>query len=352
MTADSFLSEIQQQPRVIATLTRSFEGNLTTALSDVRRLLTEQRIRDVVITGMGGSLYSAYGATLELARTLRIPVSIWDTSELVQQIPEAIRPDTLLIVVSQSGESVEIVRLTEAIERPKYVIGVTNEGGNSLSRWADLSIATKAGAEATVSTKTYTGGMAALFLIGSILDGRYQAACREIAEIPHCIEQLLSWDSTVFEQLVEFLGHQGPISFIGRGASFSSAAMSTLLCQEAAKLNAVAFTGGQFRHGPIEIVRSGFRSVVFAGDERTAPLTLRLVEAIRRLGGSCVLVCAEQVEAAEDAQTRVVRLPKVASRLLPILEIIPLQLLMLPLAKARGFVPNEFLNARKVTTDE
>jgi glucosamine--fructose-6-phosphate aminotransferase (isomerizing) len=350
--AEGYIAEIAEQPGVIARLAAAFEADHAADLAGVPALLRSGAIDRIVLTGMGGSLHSLYPLLLELGRTCPVPASLWDCSELVQQGLDLITERTLLVAVSQSGESGELVRLCESSRRPRLAIAVTNAGGNTLAAWADIGVRTSAGPERTASTKTYTAGLAALTLLAATLLGRslgpqvaaLQAAAAAIAE------RLAAW-TAMADEIAAFLGAERPITFIGRGANLASAEMAALLTAEASKLPCLALSGGQFRHGPIELVREGFGCVLFASpDPQARELDRRIADTVLHLGGRVVWVSAQQV----PARTRefVVGLPPCDAGAVPILNIVPVQLLQVPLATARGFVPAQFLNASKVTTGQ
>lgn len=348
--SQAYLAEIAEQPGILDRLGRRFAGAWGGALTDVAAGLAQGRFDRVILTGMGGSLHGAYPAQLALSRALSVPVLLWETGELTQQAPGIVTPKTLLVAVSQSGESGEVRRLTEAGTRPGCVIAVTNGAENTLAGWADIAIATEAGPERTASTKTYTAGLAALHLAIAHMTGRGAAAADEVVSVAATVSGLLGRLPRLAEDAATHLGHDAPLTVIGRGDGYASAAMAALLIEEAAKLPCEALTGGQFRHGPLELVRAGFRAIVFPGEGPARTLTEALVDRIAELGGKAVTIGTAAGAASEAV--RPLDLPTAPAGLLPILEILPVQYLVIPLAIARGFEPAAFVNAQKITTGE
>ncbi|MES2434888.1 MAG: SIS domain-containing protein [Pseudomonadota bacterium] len=350
--AKNFLADIREQPDAI----RRAWGGVTpphlAQIATLRAALADGRIRHVILTGMGGSYFSAYGSWQRLAARLPVPVSLWDSSELIQQAPELIRGDTLVIAISQSGESVELQRLTQIAARPYFTLTITNGAANTLAGWADCAIATEAGKEDAVSTKTYIAGFVALLAVEQALLGTNDLTKDSIESLAAtATSQLDGFDSRAHAAL-DFLGSQSPLNYIGRGASFSSAAMAALMTVEATKLDSTALTGGQFRHGPLELVREGFRAILFLGSGVERELNEITALDIARFGGRCLVIAANPPASLQREGIEVLELPDVAPALLPVLEIIPLQFLMVPLAVARGFTPAVFLNGSKVTLVE
>jgi glucosamine--fructose-6-phosphate aminotransferase (isomerizing) len=350
--SQSYLDEIGEQPAAIRRLANLLSDELIAGIGDIRQAINSGRIRHVILTGMGGSLHSAYGTWLRLSQSLPVPVSLWDTSELIQQAPGLLRAGTMIVAISQSGESVELVRMAEMDKASDIRISVTNTRENSLSRWAKLKLATEVGPEQTVSTKTYTAGMVALYMFERILLGQRNGLEADITGLADAIEAALPNLQAEVADTLDFIGHETPIAFIGRGASYASAAMAALVTAEAAKAHTMALTGGQFRHGPLELVRENFRAVMFMGDDGTGELNRKTAADIARFGGRCLIIEPENAHTIEAANIRTLKLPRVAPDLLPALEIIPIQLLMVPMAIARGFEPAKFLNGSKVTVIE
>jgi glucosamine--fructose-6-phosphate aminotransferase (isomerizing) len=352
--SQSYLAEIAEQPAAIRKLASLLTPRLAAEVQAIRGAIGRGEIGHVLITGMGGSLFSAYGTWLRLSEGLSVPVSLWDTSELIQQAPGVLRKGTLIIAVSQSGESVELRRMTEIEGGAAARVAVTNTPDNTLSRWASLALATEAGPEQTVSTKTYTAGLAALYLFEQLLLGRdSEALAGEIEALADAAGNVLADLPARLDAMLAFLGHERPLTFIGRGGSYGSAMMAALVTAEAAKAPTQALSGGQFRHGPLELVREGFRSVFFMGGEAaTRDLNMRTVADIHRFGGASLTIAPEgAADGAADAGM-LLTLPAVAEGLLPVLEILPIQLLMVPMAIARGYEPAKFLNGSKVTVIE
>ncbi len=348
--SQAYLGEIAEQPGILDRLAARFAAEYGARLADVGAGLAQGRFDRVIVTGMGGSLHGAYPAFLDLSRRLPLPILHWDASELSQQAAEVVTPKSLVIAISQSGKSGEIKRLTEVAARPALSLAITNGRDNTLARWADIGIATEAGPELTASTKTYTAGLAALYLAVAHLFGEGRQAVDDVAKVAAESEQLLAGMAAQTAKAAAFLEHTEPLVFIGRGASFGSAAMAALLTEEAAKLTCQALTGGQFRHGPLELVREGFRAVVYLGAGSARGLTEQIAEQIANLGGRCLTIGTGT--GPTGAGLLHINLPDTPESLLPLPEILPIQHLVIPLAIARGFEPAAFLNARKITTGE
>lgn len=351
--SQSYLDEISEQPDAIRRLVMLVSPTLIEQVASVRGKIARGEIRHIVLTGMGGSLFSAYGAWLRLSERLSVPVTLWDTSELIQQASSILREGTLVVAISQSGESVELRRMTEIDAGASIRVAITNSADNTLARWATIKLATDVGPEQTVSTKTYTAGLVALYVFEKLLVDDAETLIRDITAVGDAAEQLLSALPAQLQGMLDYLGHDEPLTFVGRGASYASAMMAALVTAEAAKAPTQALSGGQFRHGPLELVRDGFRSLMFLGGEgATVELNLRTAEDIHRLGGRCMIICPQNKTGIITSNQPTIALPETTEGLRPVLEILPIQLLMVPMAEARGFEPAKFLNGSKITVVE
>lgn len=351
--SQSYLAEIGEQPAAIRKLGRLITPGLVAEVQAIRNAIDNGDVRHVILTGMGGSLFSAYGTWLRLSQSLPVPVSLWDTSELIQQAPAPLRRGTMVIAISQSGESVELRRMTELDAGVSVKVAITNTPDNTMARWASLALATEVGPEQTVSTKTYTAGLVALHILERLMIGREDTLAGEIATLADAVDSLLASLPAKLDGMLAVLGHDAPLTFMGRGASYASAAMAALVTAEAAKAPTQALSGGQFRHGPLELVREGFRSLMFLGGPgATLDLNLKTVADISRFGGRCLVIAPDSSALSLADSSAMISLPVVADALLPVLEILPIQLLMVPMAIARGFEPAKFLNGSKITVIE
>jgi glucosamine--fructose-6-phosphate aminotransferase (isomerizing) len=355
-----YLEEILQQPEA---LHRAVDG-YPVGHPDLERLtgaVAGGTYHHIILTGMGISYYSCYPLWLSLSQQA-LPVTLWDAAELVHYAPRALTSKTLLIAVSQSGESAELKRIMDLPHRPGMVVGITNGRDNSLARWCDLALATQAGAETAVSTKTYVTGLAMLHLLSrQLLGGDPRTAQATLHRVADQVGDFLSgWESKV-EAATAFLGPHvrvppsggcDALAFLARGPSMASAMAGALMSEEASRILATAMSSAQFRHGPVEAVREGFRAVMFAGDGSASQLNYQMAAYIAACGGRTLVIAPQHK--GENMPPGVAHIPIARSEpeLLPILEIIPVQLLTITLARARGYEPAAFINCNKVTTEE
>jgi len=341
-----YIYDILSQP---AALRAALENYPAEKIEALRVRLQAGDFDRIVLTGMGSSLNAAYPAWLRLA-TLPIPVIFMNAAELLHYGQNLIGPRALLWVNSQSGHSVEVVRLLEAIKdrRPAFQISMSNFLDSPMSQGADLAVPIHAGAEATVSTKTYLNMLVILLLAAAQLTGDdWEALRASMRQAADAIENyLLDWQERAAE-LDTLLSEVDQLLILGRGASMAAVWNGSLINKEAAKCAFEGMNAADFRHGPLELASQRLTLLVFEGDARTARLNRDLaLEAARY--GSRVIWMASQPD--EELPTLV--LPSVDDNARPLVEILPLQVLTIAMARRALFEPGVFRHVGKVTTTE
>src|SRR6266699_2386339 len=157
------MEEVMQQPVALAGVRKFYNSPGAIPHNTLRKLVTRWP-PTVVFTGMGSSLFAAYPAQAYLT-SLGIRTLVWETAELLHHHLKALRPDTLLVAVSQSGETVEVIRLLDRLPKKLGVVGLANVEASTLVRRANLSLPILAGTQTTVSTNTYTCAVGALMYL-------------------------------------------------------------------------------------------------------------------------------------------------------------------------------------------
>lgn len=338
-----YLRDVLEQPQALErTLAKLEERRDLRALG---ALLGGGQFRRVVLTGMGASYHALHPLALSLAARGFTPVHL-ETSELIHHAPAMLDGGSLLVVVSQSGRSAEIVKLVEMAEGRATIVGVTNEAGSPLASKSAHVLLTQAGPEATVSCKTYVSALAALGWLSAHMTGSDVAQARASLQlVPAALTKLLS---SVKDQATKLAGELKEIEhvfLVGRGASIASAGTGGLIIKEAAKVHAEGLSAAAFRHGPLEMLGPKTFVLAYEGVAPTQPLITRLVEDIRKAGGRAALV-------GPGAPAGPFRLPAEPAIGRQIFEIVSAQLLSLALAAARGIEAGAFKHARKVTDSE
>jgi glucosamine--fructose-6-phosphate aminotransferase (isomerizing) len=261
-------------------------------------------------------------------------------------MPRYFSADSLIVAVSQSGASVEIVRLLEVNQGRAPIVGITNTPESPLGRKATLPVFTEAGEESTVSCKTYLATLMALGWLGDSLCGKDPAGLRSAwAGCSRVAGQYLeAWESHM-DELEPILRKAVHLYLTGRGPSLAAVGQGGLILKESTHHPAEGMSSAAFRHGPLEMVDSRTFVLVLSGEPKTSELNRNLAESIEEAGGRAGLV-------ATDSQLGVFRLPATPLEWLPVLEILPVEMLTLALAALDGREAGKFERATKVTTTE
>jgi glucosamine--fructose-6-phosphate aminotransferase (isomerizing) len=269
-----------------------------------------------------------------------------ETSELIHYYPHLFEPSTLVIAVSQSGKSVEMLRMLEITARKATVIAVTNHADSPLARAANMTVLTEAGDEHTVSCKTYVAAQMALSALGAALCGaNREARLDELQPAAAAVEDYLSrWQSHV-SQFAGLLSGSRDIFLVGRGPSLAAACTGALVIKESDHFHAEGMSSAAFRHGPFEMLEEGIFVGVFGGDEKTRKLNDGLLQNLARTSAKSVLFAA-------DAEIAACRVPGVPEAARSIVEILPIQMITLALAAMAGREAGKFDRATKVTAVE
>jgi glucosamine--fructose-6-phosphate aminotransferase (isomerizing) len=345
---DIFLEETLAQPGVLrAILARCREdGGL---LQPLRQTMAPQQ-RCVLWTGMGTSYFAAYPASIYLCQHGTPSIAI-ESAELVHYYSGLISERSLMVAISQSGETAEVRRLVDGVRGRTRIVGITNDPASHLARKADVVLPLGAGEERGPATKTYTAALAvSLLLAMDLTSTRSAPGVAQLSSAVDAMERFIErWKETI-EALLAFLRGANRLVLLGRGPSVASAMAGALILKEAAKLPAEGTTAGQFRHGPLEEVSADLGAVVFAMPGRTQDLNLRLAQDIARFGGQVVVVGSEDPSPGENMYS--LALPRLDEFCAPLAEIVPFQLLAWRMAAERGLTPGLFSHMGKVTLEE
>ncbi len=336
-----YLRDILDQPRAMSATLGQLE--ISGELHKLRDRLREGMFRHVVLTGMGASFHALWPLFLRLTGR-GFPALMLETSELVYYVPELLRPESLIVAVSQSGQSGELVRLLDANDQRAAIVGVTNTAKSALAQRSDAVMLTEAGPEFSVSCKTYITAMAELHLLGTLFCGedlqKMQAGLEQVA--PTLEQYLEGWKDRIFEMSAALEGIR-QIFLLGRGASLAAVGAGSLILKESVRFPSEGMSSAAFRHGPFEMLGPSTFAAVFAGAHKTKALQEKLLHDVRQAGGK-----AEWI--GEEAGPWMP--PQLGDDFRSIAEIIPIQMMTLALAARAGVEAGRFARVSKVTTVE
>ena len=310
----------------------------------VQRRVRARHWKRIVLTGMGSSYHTLQPLYWSLIAGGFNPVMM-ETSELIHYGMALCDEHTLIVAVSQSGASAETVRLLER-QRSSPILGVTNTADSPLARRADLVLLVQAGAEFSVSCKTYVGGMLCLqWLAAMFADADEAQTLQRLEPAAQLARQYLKdWRAHV-EALAGPLRGIRHLFLAGRGDSLAAVSTGALIIKESAHFHAEGMSSAALRHGPLEMLQADMLTVVFDGDERTRALNRQLAAELVGRGRHCLEIGGESAFAA-------LRLPECDALLRPIVEILPVQMMSLVLASLAGREAGRFEHTSKITDTE
>jgi glutamine---fructose-6-phosphate transaminase (isomerizing) len=337
----TYLSDLLDQPEALQSTLDCLKT--TPSLAHFSHQLRGGSFRRVLLTGMGSSLHGLYPLELRLIAAGH-PVYRLETSELIHHCPALLTPDSLIVAVSQSGQSAEVVQLLSNVENTGNIIGVTNTAGSVLAVKAGNLVLTDAGPEVSVSCKTYISGLAALTWLGDELVGE-QKLFSSLLNLPQLVaDYYRDWQQHV-SHLSQLLSDVNHLFILGRGPSLAAAYTGALVIKEAARYAAEGMSSAAFRHGPLELIAHDTFTLIYLGGGPTSNLNNRLAADIRALGGQSQL-------AGAGIGSPPFGLPNCPEAALPILEILPAQMISLALAEIMGIEAGHFMHTAKVTSTE
>lgn len=343
------LQDIVEQPAVLRSVLDQYTRRTSTLSSIAREWALRSMRSHVVITGMGSSFSASYPAATYL-NNRGVPTFLIDTSELLHyQLKLALKAG-LLVVVSQSGESVEIRRLLTVLPADAQVVGITNNRESELARRAQWVLELNAGDERTVPSKTHTATQLTLLLFAAYLGGDNRGLIMADAlRAIDAMERFMTMWQEPIERAVEQISDASSLTVIARGYGIAAALAGAATIEETARLQARAVGGGQFRHTSLETVRPDFHACLLVSPDGTRNLMLDMASELAGYGGNIVLV-GNDLPVQSSHVT--VELSRTSAPFMPLVQIVPLQLLAYTLAERRGLEPGRFDRLSKVIKTE
>jgi len=347
------LKEIYEQPRV---LRDAIHGNAK-VISDVAREIA--KYNKIFIVAMGTSYHAGLvGKYLFQRLTKKVPI-VEDASEFRYEFEDLVDEDSLVIAITQSGETADTLAAMKLAKRKgAKVLAIVNVVGSMATRIADLTLYTHAGPEIGVAaTKTYTTQLAVLTMLaielartlGTANEGYLTKLEESLRRVPDIVEEVLNLNEPLRE-LAENLKEKENFFYIGRGIGVPTALEGALKLKEISYIHAEGLSAGELKHGPLALIEDGVPVVAIAPSGKTFDKMLGNVEEAKARGAYIIaLGSSERLRMVSDA---LIEMPEVDEVLTPIPYIVPLQLLAYHLAVLRGNDPDKPRNLAKSVTVE
>jgi len=356
------IKEINEQPNGIKeTLNRRLDENGDIKLDDIKLTKAElDNINKVYIVACGTAYYAGLVGKHAIEKFANIPVETDIASEFRYR-DAFVDENTLLIVVSQSGETADtLAALKEAKSKGARILAITNVVGSSVSREADDVFYTWAGPEVAVaSTKAYTTQLVSLYMIaldfaikkGTITKEQYKDMISKLGETSDKVQDIID-NSDDIEKIAEEIKDSKDAFYLGRGLDYCLAMEGALKLKEISYIHAEAFPAGELKHGPIALIEEGTPVISIATQDRLFEKMVSNMKEVKARGAYVIALAKKGNKEVEKAADRVIYIPEVDDVLSSILTVVPLQILSYHVATKRGCDVDKPRNLAKSVTVE
>jgi glucosamine--fructose-6-phosphate aminotransferase (isomerizing) len=329
-------------------------------LEDILPPAQAQHIKKICLVGCGTSYHASLVSRFWIEEMAGLPCDVEIASEFRYRRSRR-DPDTLVIAVSQSGETADTLAAVEIARRKKAkVLSICNVVDSSIARKSDGVLYTHAGPEISVaSTKAFTTQLTALYLLAVALGRRRGTVNRaqaknylaDLLHLPHWIEEALKTESEI-ETLARALISASDFLYLGRGINYPIALEGALKLKEILYIHAEGYPAGEMKHGPIALIDEKMPVVVLMPRDRYFQKSLGNLKEVESRGGKVIIVTDEEKLPADIPSYGLLMVPKASHFLTPIVMSIPLQLLAYTIAVMRGTDVDQPRNLAKSVTVE
>ena len=364
------LKEIYEQPRSVRDTMLGRIGQETGRVFLDEMSITPAEFaafQNVRIIACGTSWHAALAGKFMIERLARLPVEVDYGSEYRYRDP-IIGPETLTVLISQSGETADtLAAQRESKAKGSKTLVICNVIGSMMTREASGTIMTHAGPEIGVaSTKAFTSQLTALFILamymgqqrGKLSDKESLKLMQEAAQLPGKLERILSNDD-IYPELVKKLHTAKDFLYLGRGIHFPMALEGALKLKEISYIHAEGYPAGEMKHGPNALIDETLPVVVVATydpDDEASKVryekTLSNIQEVKARSGVVIAIANKGDEVVAKMADHFLSIPTTHELLLPILEIVPMQLLAYHIAVRRGCDVDQPRNLAKSVTVE
>lgn len=356
------LKEIFEQPEVMRDVMRGrvrVEEGLV-HLGGIHDYLDRlKQAKRIVICACGTSWHAGLIGEYLIEEFARIPVEVDYASEFRYRNP-IVSSDDVVIVISQSGETADtLAALRLAKEKGAMVMGICNVVGSTIARETLCGMYTHAGPEVGVaSTKAFTAQVIVLFMLAiamskgrTISHEEIRLNLRELAEVPDKVARILEQNDAIKAMAVKLKDARNAL-YLGRGYNFPVALEGALKLKEISYIHAEGYPAAEMKHGPIALIDEDMPVIVIATRDNTYAKILSNIEEVRSRKGRVIAIASEGDREIERLTKDVIYIPQASAAVLPLLTVIPLQLLSYHVATLRGCNVDRPRNLAKSVTVE
>jgi len=357
------LKEINEQPKILESLINSRINRESGKIDFEEQNIPEEKlknIKNIFIVACGTAYHAGLVGKYVLESLCAIPTQI-DVSSEFRYRELLIGPDTLVMAISQSGETADtLAGVREAKKHGASVISICNVLGSTLTRESDGIIYTHAGPEIGVaSTKAYTAQLTALYLFAFYLAGirnilpsaKIRKYLDDLRKIPHQQELILKEQNNI-ARLARKHSHLGSFLYLGRNINYPSALEGALKLKEISYIPAEGYAAGEMKHGPIALIDEYRAVVCIAPASKVYEKMVSNIQEIRSRHGKIIAIASVGDKEITELTKEVIYIPKSEELFSPLLVAFPLQLIAYHIAVKRGCDVDQPRNLAKSVTVE
>lgn len=355
--------EIFEQPRA---LINTMEGRITdkavvTEAIGVNAVDILKKVEHVQIIACGTSYNSGMAARYWFESIAGVSCDVEIASEFRYR-DFVVRPNSLLVTLSQSGETADTLAALRLAKEKGYMSAMTicNVAGSSLVRESDFAFMTRAGTEIGVaSTKAFTTQLAAMLMMvvsiarlqDRMTEEREAEIVKSLHELPANIEKALAFDKEIEALATDFADKHHTL-FLGRGEYYPIAMEASLKLKEISYIHAEAYAAGELKHGPLALIDADMPVVVVAPTNDLLEKLKSNIEEVRARGGLLYVFADEKAGFEGDENMKIIQMPHVDDIIAPIYYTVPMQLLSYHVALIKGTDVDQPRNLAKAVTVE
>ncbi len=349
------LKEIYEQPK-------SLRGSLRLQQAYLDLLTTFlDRGRELFLVAAGTSYHSCVAASYMFSKLAKLTTFPAVSSEFVEQYGSSVGIDSIILTVSQSGETYDTLKaIDHARMRAATVLGITNTVGSTLTRVSRAYLIQQSGPEIGVAaTKTFTSQLIVLAQLalrlarmrGKISQDEVDDFEVRLTQVPSHVEEVLERHGKSIQDLVEKYSGEKLFLFLGRGISAATAMEARLKLLELTYVPSLAYPAGESKHGPISVIEEGVPVIFLCPRGETRKGIVGSIMEMKARGARIISVCEEGDKEIIDLSDDVVEMPRgIPDVLSPISYVVPLQLFAYHLAVRKGLDPDKPRNLAKSVT--
>jgi glucosamine--fructose-6-phosphate aminotransferase (isomerizing) len=335
------LKEIMEQPETLRKATKQDKELFNELALDILRA------DQVIITACGSSRYAALVGRYLFSRIGGEFCDVVMAPEF-HYFSDSVDKNTLVIAVSQSGETADVVEgVKRAREKGAKIFSIVNRDPTILSRLSNDVIKINAGPEIGVAaTKSFSSQLAIFYLLAFALDNKFDYGVEKLLTMSQEVEKVLVCNNGNLERLASELKNRNDFYYIARGINYAIALEGALKLKEISYIHAEGLPAGELKHGTLALIEQGTPVVVIAPKDYTYDETLtNAMEAKSR--GAYIIGVSDEANEIFDFR---IQIPKVDELFYPLVAVVPLQLLAYHLARSRGKNPDRPRNLAKSVT--